>query len=39
MLQNTPHASAAEALAMLRQAFPDANLSDLVHALGYREEA
>ncbi|MEI2387027.1 hypothetical protein [Breoghania sp. JC706] len=39
MLESAPHASAAEALAMLRQAFPDADLSDRVRALGYRLEA
>ncbi|WP_321341422.1 hypothetical protein [Breoghania sp.] len=38
MLDNAPQATAAEALAMLRQAFPDANLSDRLRALGYREE-
>ena len=39
MLESVPHASASEALAMLRQAFPDADLSDRVRALGYRMEA
>ncbi|PTW60947.1 hypothetical protein C8N35_103128 [Breoghania corrubedonensis] len=39
MLESVPHASAAEALAMLRQAFPDADLSDRVRALGSRQEA
>ena len=38
MLESVPHASPAEALAMLRQAFPDVELSDRVRALGYREE-
>ncbi|WP_321504717.1 hypothetical protein [Breoghania sp.] len=38
LLDNAPQASAAEALAILRQAFPDANLSDRLRALGYREE-
>ncbi len=38
MLDNAPHTTAAEALAILRQAFPDANLSDRLRALGYRDE-
>lgn len=39
MLENSPQASAAEALAMLRKAFPETALSDRVRALGFRDEA
>lgn len=39
LLANMPHASVAEALAMLREAFPETGLSDRVKALDGRSRA